>query len=137
MENINISLKNCSSFISLEETIAYGKLSSRHIDALNEGTGPGNDFLGWLTLPQDILPQLDKIEKTAKHLRSVSDTTVVIGIGGSYLGARAVIEALSHSFRPVYKAKQHEIIYAGQNIDEDYLADLIDVLETRDRKSVV
>lgn len=137
MENINISLKNCSSFISLEETIAYGKLSSRHIDALNEGTGPGNDFLGWLTLPQDILPQLDKIEKTAKHLRSVSDTTVVIGIGGSYLGARAVIEALSHSFRPVYKAKQHEIIYAGQNIDEDYLADLIDVLETRNYSIVV
>lgn len=137
MENISISLKNCSSFISLEETIAYGKLSSRHIDALNEGTGPGNDFLGWLTLPKDILPQLDKIEKTAKHLRSVSDTTVVIGIGGSYLGARAVIEALSHSFRPVHKAKQHEIIYAGQNIDEDYLADLIDVLETRNYSIVV
>lgn len=137
MENLSISLKNCSSFISLEETMAYGKLSARHIDTLNEGTGPGNDFLGWLSLPEDILPQLDKIEKTAKHLRSVSDTTVVIGIGGSYLGARAVIEALSHSFRPVHKAKHHEIIFAGQNIDEDYLADLIDVLENRNYSIVV
>ena len=80
--------------------IALAQQSVRHLDSLNAGTGPGNDFLGWLSLPDDILPQLDKIEKTAKHLRSVSDTTVVIGIGGSYLGARAVIEALSHSFSP-------------------------------------
>lgn len=137
MENISISLKNCSSFISLEETMAFGKLSARHIDTLNEGTGPGSDFLGWLSLPEDIMPQLDKIEKTAKHLQSISDTTVVIGIGGSYLGARAVIEALSHSFRPIQKAKHHEIIFAGQNIDEDYLSDLIDVLDNRNYSIVV
>lgn len=137
MENISISLNNCSSFISLEETMAFGKLSARHIDTLNEGTGPGSDFLGWLSLPEDIMPQLDRIEKTAKHLRSVSDTTVVIGIGGSYLGARAVIEALSHSFRPIHKAKHHEIIFAGQNIDEDYLSDLIDVLDNRNYSIVV
>jgi glucose-6-phosphate isomerase len=131
-ENLSISLKNASSFISIEEVISLAQLSLRHIDALNSGTGQGNDFLGWLSLPDDILPQLDKIEKTAKHLRSVSDTTVVIGIGGSYLGARAVIEALSHSFTSLRKTKHHEVIYAGQNICEDYLSDLLEILDGRD-----
>lgn len=137
MENLSINLKNCTSFVSLEEIMAFAKMSARHIDTLNEGTGPGNDFLGWLSLPDDILPQLDRIEKVAKHLRSVSDTTVVIGIGGSYLGARAVIEALSHSFQAISTAKHHDIIYAGQNIDEDYLADLIDILDKRNYSIVV
>ena len=110
-ENLSINLKNVSGFISYEEIIALAQLSVRHIDALNTGTGPGNDFLGWLSLPDDILSQLDKIEKTARHLRSVSDTTVVIGIGGSYLGARAVIEALSNSFATFNKTKHHDVIY--------------------------
>ncbi|MGE5420029.1 MAG: glucose-6-phosphate isomerase, partial [Chloroflexota bacterium] len=137
MENLSISLKNCTSFVSLEEIMAYAKLSARHIDTLNEGTGPGSDFLGWLTLPDDVMSQIDRIQKVAKHLRSVSDTTVVIGIGGSYLGARAVIEALSHSFQNISKTKHHDIIFAGQNIDEDYLADLIDILENRNYSIVV
>ena len=94
MENLSINLKNTSGFISNEEVMALAQQSVRHLDSLNAGTGPGSDFLGWLSLPDDILQQLDRIEKTARHLRSVSDTTVVIGIGGSYLGARAVIEAL-------------------------------------------
>jgi glucose-6-phosphate isomerase len=137
MENLNISLKNCTGFVSIEEIMAFAKLSARHIDTLNSGTGQGNDFLGWLSLPDDILPQLDKIEKQARHLRSVSDTTVVIGIGGSYLGARAVLEALSHTFLSINRNKHHDIIFAGQNIDEDYLADLIDILENRNYSIVV
>ncbi len=68
---------------------------------------------------------------------SISDTTVVIGIGGSYLGARAVIEALSHSFVSLSKTKHHDVIFAGQNIDEDYLADLMDILENRNYSIVV
>jgi glucose-6-phosphate isomerase len=137
MENLNINLRNCSSFISYEEILAFAQLSARHIDTLNSGTGAGSDFLGWLTLPKDILPQLDKIEKTAKHLRSVSDTTVVIGIGGSYLGSRAVIEALTHTFSPLLKTKHHDVIFAGQNISEDYLAELIDLLDNRNYSIVV
>lgn len=137
MENISINLKNCANFVSLEEIMALAKLSERHIDTLNSGTGPGNDFLGWLSLPDDILPQIEKIEKLAKHLRLISDTTVVIGIGGSYLGARAVIEALSHTFQSVTKNKHHDIIFAGQNIDEDYLADLLEILENRNYSIVV
>jgi glucose-6-phosphate isomerase len=137
MENLSINLKNTSKFIAPEEVAAYAKLSALHIDTLNAGTGQGNDFLGWLTLPDDILPQLDKIAKTAGHLRSVSDTTVVIGIGGSYLGARAVIEALSHSFAPIVNSKHHDVIFAGQNIDEDYLSDLIEILDGRNYSIVV
>jgi glucose-6-phosphate isomerase len=136
-ENLSISLKNISKFVSFEEVIAHAQQSVRHLDSLNAGTGQGNDFLGWLTLPDDILPQLEKIEKTANKLRSVSDTTVVIGIGGSYLGARAVIEALSHSFSPLLKKKQHDVIFAGQNISEDYLAELIELLDEREYSIVV
>lgn len=136
-ENININLNRVSQFISSEEVIALAQKSVMHIESLNAGTGAGNDFLGWLNLPNDILTQVDRIEKIAKHIRSVSDTTVVIGIGGSYLGARAVIDALSHSFSPFLKTKQHEILYAGQNICEDYLADLLEILEHRNYSIVV
>lgn len=137
MENLSINLKNTGKFLSFEEIGAYAQLSARHLDSLNTGAGTGNDFLGWLSLPDDILPQLDKIEKTAKRLRSVSDTTVVIGIGGSYLGARAVIEALSHTFSPLLKTKHHDVIFAGQNICEDYLSDLIEILDGRNYSIVV
>jgi glucose-6-phosphate isomerase len=136
-ENININLKGVSQFISSEEVLALAQQSVRHIDSLKSGTGAGNDFLGWLNLPDDILTQVDRIEKIAKHIRKISDTTVVIGIGGSYLGARAVIDALSHSFASSLKTKPHEILYAGQNICEDYLADLLEVLEHRNYSIVV
>ena len=134
---ISIDLKNAADFVSIEEVIALAQQSRRHLDSLNGGTGPGNDFLGWLSLPEDIAIQLDRIGKSAKHLRAVSDTTVVIGIGGSYLGARAVIEALSHSFAPLQKSKHHEIIFAGQNICEDYMSDLVEILEGRDYSIIV
>jgi glucose-6-phosphate isomerase len=136
-ENLSINLKNTSKFISFEEIVAHAQQSVRHIDTLNSGTGAGNDFLGWLTLPDDILPQLERIEKSARHLRTISDTTIVIGIGGSYLGARAVIEALSHSFGILLKNKHHDVIFAGQNICEDYLAELLELLDGRNYSIVV
>jgi glucose-6-phosphate isomerase len=136
-ENLSINLKNTGKFISFEEVMAHAQQSVRHLDILNAGTGPGNDFLGWLTLPDDILPQIERIEKTAAKLRSVSDTTIVIGIGGSYLGSRAVIEALSHSFAPLMKDKHHDVLFAGQNISEDYLAELIELLDNRNYSIVV
>jgi glucose-6-phosphate isomerase len=136
-ENISINLKNAGRFISYEEVIALAQQSVRHLESLNAGTAAGNDFLGWLTLPEDIIPQIERIEKSAKHLRLVSDTTVVIGIGGSYLGARAVIEALSHSFSSLQKTRQHEVIYAGQNISEDYIADLLEILDNREYSIIV
>jgi glucose-6-phosphate isomerase len=136
-ENITINLRNAVSFISYEEVIALAQQSLRHLDSLNAGTGAGNDFLGWLSLPEDIIPQLDRIDKTARHLRSVTDTTVVIGIGGSYLGAKAVIDALSHSFSPILKTKHHDILFAGQNICEDYMSDLLELLDGRNYSIIV
>jgi len=136
-ENISISLRNAATFISYEEVLALAQQSLRHLDSLNAGTGAGNDFLGWLTLPEDILPMLDRIDRTARHLRSVSDITVVVGIGGSYLGARAVIESLSHSFSPLLKTKHHEILFAGQNICEDYMSDLLEILDGRNYSVIV
>ena len=97
-EPISVNLENLGNSVSLEEVAALSQMSVLHLDNLLDGTGAGNDFLGWIKLPEEISGQLDQIEKTARHLRAVSGTTVVIGIGGSYLGARAVIEALSHSF---------------------------------------
>jgi glucose-6-phosphate isomerase len=136
-ESISINLKNAIDFVSYEEVIALAQQSVRHLDSLNGGTGAGGDFLGWLSLPDDILPQLDRIEKVAKHLQSVSDLSVIVGIGGSYLGSRAVIEALTHSFHTLLKEKHHEIIFAGQNISEDYLSELLDILDTNNYSIVV
>jgi glucose-6-phosphate isomerase len=134
---LSINLKNSEGFVPAEEVIALAQQSIRHLETLKEGTGAGSDFLGWITLPNDIAVQLDRIEQKAKQLRSVSDTTVVIGIGGSYLGAKAVIEALSHSFTPFLKRKHHEMIFAGQNICEDYLSDLLEILNDRDYSIIV
>jgi len=136
-ENISVNLKGISDFIPMEELAALARKSVLQIDTLNSGKGEGADFLGWINLPENIVNQLDRIEKTAKHLRSVSDSTVVIGIGGSYLGARAVIEALSHSFPGQTGNKHHDIFYAGHNLSEEYIAELIEVLDHKDYSIVV
>ena len=136
-ENISINFKNTESFVAIEEIIALAQQSVRHLDALNNGTGAGSDFLGWLTLPDEILPELDRIEKVAKHLRSVSELTVVVGIGGSYLGSKAVIEGIKHTFSPFLKKKNHEILFAGQNISEDYLSELLEVLDEKNYSIVM
>ena len=136
-EPVSINLKNMGESVSLEEVAALSRMSVLHLDTLVSGTGAGNDFLGWIKLPEEISGQFDRIEKTARHLRSVSTTTVVIGIGGSYLGARAVIEALSHTFPYNLKKKPHEIIYAGHNICEEYLSELLEILEDKDYSVVV
>jgi glucose-6-phosphate isomerase len=136
-ENISINLNGVSGFVSYEEIIALAQLSLRHLEAIHSGTGTGNNFLGWVRLPEEILSQIDRITKVAKHIRSVSDTTIVIGIGGSYLGARAVIEALSHSFPHFTGIKKHEILYAGHNISEDYMTELIEILENKNYSIIV
>ncbi len=95
-------------------------------------TGAGNDFLGWVNLPSEIDESLlADIEKTAADLRKKSDLFVVIGIGGSYLGARAVIEALQNHFAPLTSEKPL-IVYAGHNMSEDYLHDLMAILDKKD-----
>lgn len=97
---------------------------------MENGTCPGNDFLGWLHLPTSITPGfLDEIQAVADTLRQKCEVIVVAGIGGSYLGARAVIEALSNSFAwLVANDKNPIILFAGNNIGEDYLAELTEYL---------
>ena len=95
-------------------------------------TGAGNDFLGWVNLPSETDENLlADIEQTAATLRKKSDVFVVVGIGGSYLGARAVIEALQNHFAPLVDEKPL-IVYAGHNMSEDYLVDLLQVLDKKD-----
>lgn len=99
--------------------------------ALENGTCPGNGFLGWLHLPTSITPEfLDEIQAVANTLRQKCEAVVVAGIGGSYLGARAVIEALGNSFAwLVNDGKNPTILFAGNNIGEDYLAELTEYLK--------
>ena len=97
--------------------------------ALEDGTCPGNDFLGWLHLPSSINADfIDEIQKTADTLRANCEVIVVAGIGGSYLGAKAIIEALSNSFAWL-KNESPAIVFAGNNIGEDYLAELSEYLK--------
>ncbi|MDD6832013.1 MAG: glucose-6-phosphate isomerase [bacterium] len=98
-------------------------------ETLEKGTGEGNDFLGWLHLPSSITEaELADIEATAAQLRNSCEYVVTIGIGGSYLGAKAVIEALSSSF-DAYQGGKCKVLFAGNNIGEDYIAELMDLLK--------
>ncbi len=102
---------------------------------LAEGTGAGNDFLGWVNLPSSISDEdLDAIEASARNLRNRCQVVVAIGIGGSYLGAKAVIEALSDNFAAYRPAMQGnpKVVFAGQNIGEDYLYDLLKYLADKE-----
>lgn len=103
------------------------------LSALEKGTCPGNDFLGWLHLPTGITPEhIADLKATAQVLRENCDTIVVAGIGGSYLGARAVIEALGNSFEWLANDGTNPVIlFAGNNIGEDYLAELCAYLKGR------
>ncbi|MBQ9267729.1 MAG: glucose-6-phosphate isomerase [Clostridia bacterium] len=93
--------------------------------ALHNGTGEGNDFLGWLDVSISN-EEIAKIKKAATKIRNSSDVLIVIGIGGSYLGARAAIEALSHHFFP------KNVIFAGNNLSSDYMNDLLDFIKDKD-----
>lgn len=108
-------------------------------DALLSGTGKGNDFLGWVHLPSRTEASgLGAIEEDARRLSTDSEIVVVVGIGGSYLGARAVIESIRHSFVTLQKKLQHPVIlYAGQNLSEDYHSDLLEILEDHSWSMVV
>jgi glucose-6-phosphate isomerase len=100
---------------------------------LESGKGAGNDFLGWVHLPSSITEaDLAELQAAADELRQRCEVVVVAGIGGSYLGARAVNEALSNSFLQLAGDKQNpQVVYAGNNIGEDYLADLLELLKTK------
>lgn len=121
------------SFIPADVIGGYTSGAQTAINTLYNGTGAGSDFLGWLHLPsQTTDDHLQDIINTADQLRTSCDFVVVIGIGGSYLGTRAVIDALSNSFDWLQtKRTSPVILYAGQNIDEDYLYELQELLQDK------
>ncbi|NOX87333.1 MAG: glucose-6-phosphate isomerase [Chlorobi bacterium] len=134
MSEFVFSYDKALNFVTKVEIHRFQEDIDRHFKAIYNKTGKGNDFLGWVDLPDNIGETLiSRIEDAAKKMQDQSDVFVVIGIGGSYLGARAVIEALSHHFGHLRQEKKSPVIlYAGNNISEDYLADLMDVLKNRD-----
>jgi len=133
MENIKLSIDKAFGFVSKQKVEGYKADVEAANAALHNGTVKGNDFLGWLDLPSSIdEAQFADIENTAKILRNNCEIVVVIGIGGSYLGTKAVIDALSNSFDWLQtERKSPVIVYAGQNIGEDYLYELQELLKTR------
>ena len=133
MKNISLDITKAAQFLKSGAVEAYESQVKAAQEALENGTCPGNDFLGWLHLPSNITSEfLDEIQATANTLRDKCEVIVVAGIGGSYLGARAVIEALSNSFAWLVADKKNPtILFAGNNIGEDYLFELTEYLKNK------
>lgn len=136
MSKVTFDYSRTASVISEEEVRYMGKLAEDAKEVLVEKSGAGNDFLGWIDLPVDYdKEEFARIKKAAAKIQSDSDVLVVIGIGGSYLGARAAIEFLRHGFyNNISKElrKTPEIYYAGNSISSNYLKGLLDVIGDRD-----
>ena len=134
---VKVNVEGCSSFINSAEYQKYVEKAFSAYDTLEAGDGEGNDFLGWKTLPVDtpesLILDCEAIRDDWKA-KGV-DLVIVIGIGGSYLGARCAIEALSSSF--VRKADAPQVVFAGNNLSEEYLAELMDLASVRNTACVV
>ena len=133
MKNITLDITKAAQFLEAGAVEAYEPQVKAAQEALENGTCPGNDFLGWLHLPSSISADFIKqLQDCANVLRENCEAIVVAGIGGSYLGARAVIEALSNSFAWLVGDKSNPtILFAGNNIGEDYLSELTDYLKDK------
>ena len=133
MENISLNIDKALGFVSKEQIYAQEAKANECIATLHNGNGAGNDFLGWLHLPSSITEaELADIENTANILRSKCEVVVAVGIGGSYLGTKAVVEALNNSFDWLQADRKNPVIlYAGHNIGEDYLYELCEILKDK------
>ena len=134
MIDLKIDYSNTLDFIKQQDILYFQDQINDHYKSLKSKSGLGNDFLGWIDLPSEIDDKLiERIEKLATEIKSKSDIFVVVGIGGSYLGSRAVIEALGNSFSHLDRKKGSPVVvYAGQNISEDYMVELLNVLDNND-----
>ncbi len=133
MKSISLNITKAASFLAEGAVKAYEPKVKAAQEALENGTCEGNDFLGWLHLPSSITPEfLNEIQAVANTLREKCEVVVVAGIGGSYLGARAVIEGLGNSFAWLVNDKKNPtILFAGNNIGEDYLFELTSFLKNK------
>ena len=129
MKKIKVSNQHVLGTVSEETIKALNPAAAHAIEMLDKGTGAGSDFLGWVKLPSETPDALlDEINDAAKAFEGC-EYVVAIGIGGSYLGAKAVIAALSDSFAEYKPAKGPRVLFAGQNIGEDYTYELVDLLK--------
>ena len=134
MKNIKLDITKAAQFLKEGAVKAYEPQVKAAQEALENATCPGNDFLGWLHLPSSITPEfIAEINSTAQTLRKKCKDVEVAGIGGSYLGARAVIEGLSNAFAWLVNddTKSPNILFAGNNIGEDYLAELTEYMKNK------
>ena len=131
MNSISLDITKAVSFLETGAVEAYAPKVAAAIESLENGTCPGNDFLGWLHLPSSVTPEfIAELQAVADTLREKCEVVVVAGIGGSYLGARAVIEALGNTFAWLTGDKKNPtILFAGNNIGEDYLYELTEYLK--------
>ena len=134
---MKLELEHIHAFVGQGAIQAYETRIASTYNTIYGKTGAGTDFLGWVDLPSSTDESLiADIEQTAATLRRKSDLFVVVGIGGSYLGARAVIEALQHHFAPLTDERPL-VVYAGHNISEDYLSELLGILDQKDYSMAV
>jgi len=138
---LKINIDNIAHFVSSEELDFWKQKTSEANKMIYGKTGKGSDFLGWVDLPSRISEdEIKSIEDRAIGLSEISDIIIVIGIGGSYLGARAVIDSLSNNFNALLNKQERNsplIVYAGNSLGEDYHAELLELLDDRDYSVIV
>ena len=134
---IKLFLDGCKGFVKDEAYAAFEKKAFEAFDVLRDETGAGNDFLGWKTLPNETPEDLIEACEAVRDLwkKKGIDLVVVIGIGGSYLGAKCAIEALSHAF--VRPEGLPQVVFAGNNLSETYLSELMDLTKQRNAAVIV
>ena len=136
MTHIRFSYQHALDFIHKEEVDNLSEYVKVAHQAIHNKTGPGNDFLGWVDLPQNYdKEEYKRIKASAKKIINDSDILLVIGIGGSYLGAKAALEMLNHSFQNLLSKQQRkvpQIIFVGHHMSSTYMKELFDVLEGKD-----
>ena len=135
-KGISLDLSKVAPYLATSEVDYMEDMVKCAHDKLHNGTGAGNDFLGWIDLPVNYdKDEFERIKKSAEKIQSDSEVLIVIGIGGSYLGARAAIEMLTNNFHNALdndKRKAPKIFYVGNNISSTYMAELLQAIEGKD-----
>ncbi|MEG1634753.1 MAG: glucose-6-phosphate isomerase, partial [Rikenellaceae bacterium] len=139
MSLVKFSSSKVNSFISSEKIASLKDKMEQCNALLHNGTGKGNDFLGWVNLPSSITKkEIADIKASAEVLRSKANLVIVIGIGGSYLGAKAVLDALSNNFNLLQKKRTDPLVlFAGQNLSEDYIFELMEMSKDHEIATIV
>ena len=129
---MKLDIEHIMAFVPKKKVYAHKDEAVNYVKTLYEKTGKGNDFLGWVQLPATVSEnEIVAIEEVASFYKKNVEMVVVIGIGGSYLGAKATLEALSDNFWAMKENENPKVVFAGQNISDDYLYELLDLLETK------